>query len=74
MHLLGAGVASQNLHTGTKEHMDPDEFDQNLYHVAIDHEHQFTVDNFSTIRDFDPVSFSDNLDNVLNKDDIYEWL
>lgn len=57
-----------------KEHMDPDEFDQNLYHVALDHEHEFTVDNFSTIRDFDPVSFSDNLDNVLNKDDIYEWL
>lgn len=57
-----------------KEHMGLDEFDQKLYHVALDHDHQFTVDNFSTIRDFDPVSFSDNLDNVSNKDDGYEWL
>ena len=56
-----------------KEHMDPDEFDQKLFHVSLDHDHQFAVDNFSTIRDFDLGSLSDNLANISNRDDYYEW-
>lgn len=50
-----------------------DEFDKKLYHVALDHDYQFTEDNFSSIRDFDPISFSDDLDNIA-KDVIYDWL
>ncbi|CUM50851.1 unnamed protein product [Debaryomyces fabryi] len=56
-----------------KDNMILDEFDKKLYHVALDHDYQFTTDNFSAIRDFDPISFSDALDNFEN-DAFYEWL
>mmetsp|Transcript_5631 Transcript_5631/g.7121 ORF Transcript_5631/g.7121 Transcript_5631/m.7121 type:complete len:486 (-) Transcript_5631:620-2077(-) len=56
-----------------RDNMILDEFDKKLYHVALDHDYQFTEDNFSSIRDFDPILFSDDLDNIA-KDVIYDWL
>ncbi|CUM50852.1 unnamed protein product [Debaryomyces fabryi] len=56
-----------------KDNMILDEFDRELYRVAVEQDHHYTDDNFSVIRDFDPISFSDALDNFEN-DAFYEWL
>jgi len=56
-----------------KDHTLLDEFDQELYRISVEQDHHFTGDNFSFIRNFDPIPFTDELNNN-SEDAFHEWL